>query len=512
MIGSCISRLEAIKACTQPTPLDSTLWKLQIPIDKEQTPWFFSQRRLKVSSSPVDSTGKLEVPPHGRRRSHSPSGRHSLRSENRSSPRREHRSPTPAGEQFAMPERDDFNWLLDRDPGEEDLLLVRISETGKRLSPVIIYSTSRVVGERQMPTADWESDSFNTVVEDETQCLPPGIDSILKVDEDGNDYLWQCYRSEERWIHRGVQFSIILPVNVVSYGQQNQEFQGAQLFEPLESLFRLQGLLSKIERAKRKWCSCEHQRNKHWRSMVRCRNALCDISWFHKHCVNFSHSDDEAFWLCDECRKTPEDIAYVKLKPNESNDFAHASHDRLHLARAIESVWYEHDWPSQDEIIAKIDEIVDKVDIIESAAYKICEVGVRKNPQLPRYWATPKDDPKNLILACSRKEGLVYHKAVPDEEHKKDSTGNEEDVAVETDYYTAEDDEDKLSRSKMTEARGRSKSFDADHTTYLETDIAIGSEDDTLVGVEDFASRNETAKRGHSSQNPALRLKHVLGN
>ena len=501
LIGTCISRLQAMKACKQPTPLNSTLWKkLRISIDREQTPWFFNQRRMSRS------TDNLGVHPLGSYRGHSQSSQQTLHPENRRSSRKNHRSPTPAGEQFVMREKDDFNWLLDRDPGEEDLILIRVSETGKIEEPVIINSTSRLVDGKPV---DWEDGSFNVVVEDERRSLHPNIGSIFNVDEDGNDYLWQCYRSKERWIHRGIQFSIILPVNVVSYCQKNQESQGAQLFEPLESLFRLQDLLCNIERARRKWCSCEQQRNRHWRSMVRCRNALCDISWFHKKCVKFSHSDDEASWLCDGCRKTPEKFAYIEMKPNESDDFAHASHDRLHLARSIENVWYKHDWPSQDEIIAKIDEIADKVDIIESAAYKIREVGVRRHPQLPRYWATSKDDPKNLILACSRKEGRVYHEAVPAEEDKKDSTNSEDDVKEETDYYTAEDDEDKLSRPKTTEARGRSKSFDADQTICLETETATGSEDDTLVGVEDFASRSETAKCG---QSPALRLKHVLEN
>lgn len=408
-----------------------------------------------------------------------------------------------------MREKDDFNWLLDRDPGEEDLILIRVSETGKIEEPVIINSTSRLIGGKPV---DWEDDSFNAVVKDERRRLHPDIGPIFKVDEDGNDYLRQCYRSKEHWIHRGVQFSIILPVNVLAYGQQNPASQGAQLFEPLESLFRLQDLLGKIERAKKKWCSCGRRRNDYRPHMVQCRNAFCDISWFHKKCVEFSHSDDEASWLCDECKMTPENIDYIELKPTESNAFAHASHDRLHLARAIKNVWHTHDWPSQDEIIAKIDEVAEKLDIIESARYKIRGVGVRRNPQLPRYWATSKDDPEHLILACSRKEGVIYHEAVPDEEDKRDSTNNEEDVTEETDYYTAEDDEDKTSRPKTTEARGRSKSFDADQTICLETDIATGSEDDTLVGVEDFASRNETAKCVHSSQKPALRLKHVLEN
>ena len=406
-----------------------------------------------------------------------------------------------------MPENDDFNWLLDRDPGEEDLILIRISETGKRLRPVIIHSASRLVGERQMPTVDWKDDAFKAVIADERRGHHPQILSIFRKDKWGRDYLWQCYRSERRRIPRWVDFSIILPVNVVSYSQQTPKSQGAHLFEPLESLFRLQDLLGKIERANREWCSCGLLRKEINNSpVVQCRNALCNVSWFHKKCVKFSN---EASWVCDECRKTPGDIALIKLKPNESDDFADASYERLHLARAIEKVWRKHDWPSQDEIVAKINEVADNVDIIESTRYTIREAGVRRDPDRPRYWATSKDDPKELILACSRKERLLYHEAVSDEEEKDDNINNEEDSEEETNYYTDEDDEDELSRPKTIEARGRSKSVDADQTIYVETDTATGSEDDTLVSAEVFQTPNKTAKGGHSPQKATPKLKHV---
>ena len=504
LIGACISRLEAMKASKKPTPLDSSLWNLRIPIDREQTPWFFYQRRMKCS------TDNLRLHPLGSNRGHSPSSQQNLQPENRRSSRKYHRSPTPAGEQIVMREKDDFNWLLDRDPGEGDLILLRVSETGKIEEPVIINSTSRLVGGRQMLTVDWNDDGFNAVIADERRGRHPEIGSIFRENKWGQDYLWQCYRSKRRRIHRRVQFSIILPVNVTSYGQQNPESQGAQLFEPLESLFRLQDLLGKIERAKREWCSCGLIRNKYSPPMVQCRNALCNISWFHKKCVNFPDSDDDDSWLCEDCEETPEEKrAYIEIKPNESNIFARASHERLHLARAVEDVWHKHYWPSQDEIIAKIEEVADKVDIIESAPYTISKAGVRRKPELPRYWATSKDEPKELILACSRKESLLYHEAVSDEEGKNDDTSNLEDFEEETEDSTDEDDEDELSRPKTTKARGRSKSVDADQTIYVETDTATGSEDDTLVSAEGIRTPNKTAKRGHSGPKPALRLKHV---
>ena len=454
--------------------------------------------------------------PHQRRKSHSPSSRQSLRLENQPSPRRDYRSPTLAGDQFLTPEIDDFNWLLDRDPGKEDLILIRVSETGKIMRPVIIYSTSRLVGERQKPTVNWGDDDFKAVIADERRGHHPQIISIFREDMRGRTYLWQCYRSERRRIRHRVQFSIILPVNVVSYGQQTPESQCAHLLEPLETLFQLQDLLGKIERAKKKWCSCGLLRNEYSPPMVQCRNALCDISWFHKKCVRFSHKDDEASWLCHDyietLEKPPEDFAYVELKPTESNVFARASHNRLHLARAIENVWREHDWPSPDEIIAKIDKVADKVDIVESASHRIHEAGVPRDSELPRYWATSKDDPKNLILACSRAESVLYHEEVSDEEEKEDHINNEEVSEEETEDYTDEDDEDDEDRPKTTRARGRSKDLDADQTIYVETDTATGSEDDTLVSVEKFRTPNKTAKSCHSPQKPAAKLKQVQEN
>ena len=428
LIGTCISRLRAMKAGRPAPPLDSTLWMLRIPVNWENTPWFFSQRRLKRLSSPSRSTDNLEIPPRWSSRGRSPSSRQSLRPENRSSSRREHRSPTPADEQFVLPEKDHFNWLLDRDPGAEDLILLRVSETGKILRPVIIYSTSQLIGGRQKPTIDWEDDGFNAVIADERRGSHPKITSIFREDKSGHDYLRQCYRSEGSLIRREVQFSIILPVSVVSYRQQNPKPQGSQLFEPLESLFRLQDLLGKIEQANKKWCSCGRPNNEYSPPMIQCCNALCDIGWFHKECVSFSDNDDETPWLCDKCERTPEhERALIELKLTETNFFAHESHKRQHLARAIENVWHKHDWPSQYEIIAEIVEIADKLDIIESAPHEIRKGGVPRARQLPRYWATSKDDPKNLIRACSRKEGLLYHEEVSGGGDQKDTSDNEED-------------------------------------------------------------------------------------
>ena len=448
LIGTCISRLKALKACRPQPPLDSTLWMLRIPVNWEHTPWVFSQRRLKRLSSPIRSTDNLGIPARESSRGRSPSSRQSLQPENRSSSRREHRSPTPADEQFVMPEKDHFNWLLDRDPGAEDLILLRVSETGKILRPVIIYSTSRLIGGRQKPTIDWEDDDFNAVIADERRGRRPKITSIFREDQSGRDYLWQSYRSKGSLIRREVQFSIILPVSVVSYRSQNPKSQGTQLFEPLESLFRLQDLLGEIERANKKWCLCERLNNEYSPPMVQCRNALCDISWFHKQCVSFPErddddSDDETPWLCDKCERTPEHKrAPIELKTAEGNFFARESHKRQHLARAIENVWHKHNWPSQDEIVAKGDEIADKVDIIESAPYKIHPVNAERDSELPRYWATSKDDPKSLILACSRAESLVYHEAMSQEEDKMDATNNEDDFEEETEDCTDEDDGD----------------------------------------------------------------------
>ena len=257
-----------------------------------------------------------------------------------------------------MPEKDDFNWLLDRDLGAEDLILLRVSETGKILRPVIIYSTCRLIGGRQKPTIDWEDDSFNAVIADDRQGRRPKITSIFREDQSGRDYLRRFYRSKGSLIRQEVQSSIILPVSVVSYLQQKPKSQRSQLFEPLESRLPLHVLLGKIEQSKKKLCSCGRLKTEYSPSMVQYCNALCAIGWFHKECVSFSHSDDDGDnddenpWLCDKCKKIPEQKrAPIELKPTESDFFARESHRRQHLARAIENVWHKHNWPSQDEIV-----------------------------------------------------------------------------------------------------------------------------------------------------------------
>ena len=165
---------------------------------------------------------------------------------------------------------------------------------------------------------------------------------------------------------------------------------------------------------------------------------------------------------------------------------------------------------SQDDVLAKFDEIAERVDIIESASYTIRKAGVRRNPELPRYWATSKDDPKKLIVACSRKKSLLYHEAVSDEENEIDDTKNVEHFEEETDEYTDEDDEYEMNQPKTTRVCGRSKSVDTSQTSDVETDTATGSEDDTLVTSEEFRTPIKATKSGQSRQKPTPKPKNVV--
>jgi len=57
------------------------------------------------------------------------------------------------------------------------------------------------------------------------------------------------------------------------------------------------------------------------------------------------------------------------------------------------------------------------VDIVKFAAYTIHRNGVheKREFEIPRYWVLSKHKPRNLILAGSRNQQIVYHLNAEDE-------------------------------------------------------------------------------------------------
>ena len=242
-----MSRLQAIKAGESQVPFEDTLWKSRITLNEANTPWFFNPRSSSEARSASPSADKRSSD-----RSSSdqpPLRRTSSLTSRQSSQRKDQRDTTPVGKNYVIPEIDSYNWILDRDPGYGDLLLIRIDENGTRRRPIVFFDS---VGW----TADWNDPGFNSILADEMKRHRSDTLPRFTVTRKGHDYLWQCGRSKFNHFRRETQFCAILPLDRAEYNRQRPQSKKRQLFEPLESLLDLPVLLADIDRAYEQWCSC----------------------------------------------------------------------------------------------------------------------------------------------------------------------------------------------------------------------------------------------------------------
>ena len=233
-IATCLSRLQAIKAGESPVPFEDTLWKSQIALNEANTPWFFGLRSSYVTGpaspakkhresslrerssnrsssaqppsrrTPSVTSQQLSQPRNQRDRSSNrsssaqPPSRRTLSVTSQQSPQpRNQRDTPPVAKTCVIPEIDSYNWLLDRDPGKGDLLLIRISENGTRRRPIVFFDSD---------AAQRNDEESKLIFADDMKRHHSDTSPRFKVDRKGCHYLWQCCRSKFNHIRRVTQF------------------------------------------------------------------------------------------------------------------------------------------------------------------------------------------------------------------------------------------------------------------------------------------------------------------
>ncbi len=418
-IGACLSRLQAIKANALPVRLEDTLWKSQIAINVANTPWFFHQwRPHEASSACRSSNGNLDIPLADSPFGHRSSDQSRSCGPRQSSRRRNLRNTTPIGEHYIIPEIESYNWILDRDPGEGDLLLIRINGDGKRQRPVVFFKLAR-------GSSAWNDRKIISILADEKQRHNSDVLPRFKVDKKGRDYLWNCCAAEYRHIRSDTQFCAILPLKLEDYERQRLKPDESQLFEPLETLLGIPVLLAEIDRAYEQWCSCNCPWNDYSPDMIQCSNAKCNLGWYHMKCVGLDEDDDLEHWLCDTCCDIPDHECTV-INSREYDDTVEASSYRVQRTRTLRRAWNKHAWPKADEVLRKYQKVALNLDLVKSFALPIHRAGVERDSAPPRYWALSKHKPRKLIMASSRAQQLVYHRKVADEDDEDSPGGSGE--------------------------------------------------------------------------------------
>ncbi|MCJ1384536.1 hypothetical protein MMC17_007653 [Xylographa soralifera] len=429
IIAACLRQLEAMKNAEDPLPLlEDTFKKRHIAVNKTNMPWLFQRHRTSRAKSSLHSTnGRLEVPVTTRSPARRSSDTALPQSNTALAPRpsssQEHRrSPSPIADRCAFPEIDSYYWLLDRDPGKGDLLLIRIDENGTRRKPLVIFDSLD-------GSIDWDDGRFRLILKDETMRRHSDVTARFTIDRKKRHYLWNCTRSELPYIRRGIQFCAILPLNREEDRQQRTRSSKKNvLFEPLESLLKIPSLLGKIDDAYDQWCTCNPESSANKASLVEwieCNNATCAVQWYHKECVKLPNDDPLPYWICKACRALPqhqridtEDI------DTEYDEIAEASSQRAHRTRSVAKAWKDHKWPSAAEIRREFKEIAMNLDVVKSAAYPIYRKGVQRDLEPPRYWVVDKLKPEKLIMAGPMKKQPLYHPDVTDAgEEDNESSG-----------------------------------------------------------------------------------------
>jgi len=307
-----------------------------------------------------------------------------------------------------------YNWMLDRDPGHGDLLLLLVNRNGER-SFILINRTNW--------TVDWNDLNFQLILADEKLRHEPRFTT----DEKNRDYLRNC---ASLYIKSETQFCAVLPIDHEEYSRQNQKPINEQLFEPLESLLKVSILLQNIDLAYKQWCLCECSWNDNSPPMIECNNAKCKLGWYHKKCVKLNKADCPKFWLCPTCKTLPtQERSDTKDLDLKYDKVAEASSWRVQRTRAVHRAWNQHAWPEADAILNMFDKIRLNVDIITKfAECTIHRNGVHKKRkfEIPRYWVLSKHKPRKLVLAGSRNTQIFYHLMSEDEEDTESSSIDDE--------------------------------------------------------------------------------------
>ena len=436
-----------------PLPLDESMWAARIAINRVNFPWLFNPDwrtslvsqptagTLKAPTSPLSSNPRrlsaptpLEVsasepseqpqtPPPIRRLStqtplaspdsHLRRGTHLRNLDRRlsgqtcvqkSDPRlckqimppslsplhRKSHLARHAEQDYIIPELHDYVWLLDRDPGGEDLLVIRVDEEGNILQPLILFDST-----------EWDFPEFTKILRHEWERRHPKITVRFTVDDMNQHYLHpRLFRDSNYSRTPLVQFCAILPLDHHSYKRQRTRVREEnELFETLESAMGISKLLAVGDAAYKRWCVCGARYNEYSPPMILCDNTECVVGWYHHKCVGLDdwfETDD--LWFCDNCPPhrrqcaTDSDVEYDEA-------VFEASSYRVHRTKTFASVWAKHSWPSRYELRCLFDTVSSNLDIVANSRYKIPRGGKEILAAPPnRSWVLRKDKPNKLIV------------------------------------------------------------------------------------------------------------------
>ena len=383
--GACIRRLQAkVDNETRPT-LQDTLLACQLEINNDTFPWLFRGQ--------MTDQGLAASPLADRRRSSKLRSQSQSRSQDPQSPQLlqeiRHLSLTSNDRDYIIPERDCFVWILDRDPGRQDLLVVRIDEEGSLLPPLIVFNST-----------SWEEEDFQRVVEEEQARLPAGILADFRLCQDGRSFLRSSIARNPGYFRKSqCQFCVIIPLDSKTYQRlRRSEDAGHAVFEQFERFLGLPELIQAAQDANERWCQCQAVYNEYSPSMILCDNVKCRMGWYHKRCVGLDENFRADCWLCKQCldKWQETDLAWIQSDSEDDidEDIRKASDYRIQRIKTLARVWKDHEWPSAQKVRRRIDETSCQINIYGRITYDTVKEMRARRGDKSRCWAIERGSPK----------------------------------------------------------------------------------------------------------------------
>ena len=393
--GACIRRLQAkVDNETRP-PLQDTLLPRQLDINSDTFPWLFQGQ--------ITPEGLAASHLADRKRSSNPQSQSQSRSQDPQSPQLlqeiRHLSLTSNDKDYIIPERDCFIWILDRDPGGQDLLVVRIDEKGSLLPPLIVFNST-----------SWDKEDFQLVVEEEQARLPKETLADFRLCQDGRSFLKSSIARDPGYFRKSqCQFCAIIPLDSEIYQcLLRSEDAGHAVFEQFECLLGLPELIQAAQEANERWCQCQAVYNEHSTNMILCDNVKCRMGWYHKRCVGLDEDFCADCWLCKQCLNKWQEIDPAWIGSDSENDIDRkirkASDYRIQRAKTLARIWKDHEWPSAEKIQRRINEASCQININDRITYNTVKEMQARRGDKSRCWAIEKGSPK-VMRAIRSAEG-----------------------------------------------------------------------------------------------------------
>jgi hypothetical protein len=295
---------------------------------------------------------------------------------------------------YFIPERDGFIWLLHRELRGVDLLVIRITSGGSKLSPLIIFND-----------ANWTSPDFRKIIIEERARMPQNVEIDFRYDENNTSALEKCFNATKGSCTMSeLQFCAILPLQ--RREERRDNLQTRSDLQSLEQILGLRKLIKAAQRANEKWCSCQQPETG---PMIQCPSTRCKIGWYHHRCVGLASDDESPDWICDACKDSGS-ISFSKYDDHNHNytqDVIEGSDARIQRVKTLSRAWNNHEWPAASavrdlmyrKICCKIemeknpDKFYNTVKKLESKRY---DANMRQYDPRTRCWAVSKNNPHKL--------------------------------------------------------------------------------------------------------------------